>query len=62
MRALGVISTSSNSFLDMMKDLGFVENTRKFIVRRLMNIAVRATYYIFFRRNKDCLNPGLLTF
>ena len=62
MGALGVISNSSNSFLDMMKDLSFDENTRKSIVRRLTNIAIRATYYIFRLRNKDWLNPELLTF
>jgi len=62
MGALGVVSNSSSSFLDMMKDLDFDENTRKFITRRLMAISIRATYYIFCRRNKDWLNPELLTF
>ena len=42
--ALGVMSTSSTSFLDMIKDLGFDDNTRSFIVRRLMTISIRATY------------------
>ena len=62
MGALGVMSNSSSSFLDMMKDLDFDENTRKFIARRLMAISIRATYYILCRRNKDWLNPELLTF
>ena len=62
MGAFGVMSTSSTSFLDMMKDLDFDENTRKVIARRLMAISIRATYYIFCRRNKDWLNPELLTF
>ena len=62
MGALGVMSNSSSSFLDMMKNLDFDENTRKFITRRLMAISIRATYYIFCRRNKDWLNPELLTF
>ena len=62
MGALGVMSNSSSSFLDMMKDLDFDENTRKFIARRLMAISILATYYIFCRRNKDWLNPELLTF
>ena len=52
MGALGVMNISSTSFLDMMKDLDFDENTRKFIARRLMAISIRATYYIFCRRNK----------
>ena len=62
MGALGVMSNSSSFFLDIMKDLHFDENTRKFIARRLMAISIRATYYIFCRRNKDWLNPELLTF
>ena len=62
MGALGVMSNSSSSFLDMMKDLDFDENTKKFIARRLMAISIRAKYYIFCRRKKDWLNPELLTF
>ena len=61
MGALGVISNSSNSLLDMIKDLSFDANARKFIVRRLMNIAIQATYYTSCRGNKDWLNPELLT-
>ena len=45
--ALGVMSNSSTSFLDLMKDLGFDESTRTFIVGMLMTISIRATYYIF---------------
>ena len=62
MGALGVMSNSSTSFLDMMKDLGFDENTRSFIIRRLMAISIRATYFTFCRRNKDWPNPDHLTF
>ena len=40
MGALGVMSISSTSFLDMMKDLGFDKNTRSFIIRRLMAIRI----------------------
>ena len=62
MGALGVMNNSSTSFLDMMKDLGFDENTRSFIIRRLMAISIRATYFIFYRRNNDWPNPDHLTF
>ena len=47
MGALGAMSKSSTSFLEMMKGLDLDENTRKFIVRRLMNIAIQSTYYVF---------------
>ena len=43
MEALGVMSNSSTSFLDMMKDLGFDSSTRKLNVRRLIVISIRAT-------------------
>ena len=62
MGALGVMSNSSTSFLDMMKDLDFDENTRSFIIRRLMAISIRAKYFIFCRRNKDWPNPDHLPF
>ena len=62
MGALGVMSNSSTSFLHMMKDLDFHENTRIYIARRLMAIFIRATHYIFCRRTKEWLNPKLLNF
>ena len=62
MGALGFVNNSSTSLLDMMKDLGFDESGRKFIVRRLMATSIRATYYIVCHRNKDWLNPELLIF
>ena len=40
MGALGVLNRLSTSFLDMMKELDFDDNTRKFIIERLMNITV----------------------
>ena len=65
MEAFGVMSRSSISFLDMMKDLDFNEDTRKFIIKKLMNITIGSNiaYYIFCRRkNKDWLDRQLLTF
>ena len=62
MGALGVMNNLSNSFLDMMKDIDFDECTRICIARRLIATFIRATYYMFCRRNKDWLKPELLTF
>ena len=62
MEAFGVMSRSSISFLDMMKDFDLNEDARKFVIRRLMTIAIRLSYYIFCRRNEDWLDPELLTF
>ena len=38
---LGMMSNSLDSFLNMMKELGFDGNSRNFIVRRLVNITDR---------------------
>ena len=60
MGALGFMSKSPSSFLNMTKELDFGENARDFIVRRLMNIAIRSTYFVFSFRKKDWLDPELL--
>ena len=57
---LGVFDQLSLSFLDMLKDLNYDSSTRNYITRKITTIAIRTTYYIFCRRNKDWDNPGLL--
>ena len=34
----------------------------KYITRKIINIAIRTTYYIFCSRNKDWTNPDLMNF
>ena len=62
MSALGVFDHLTKSFLEMLQDLKFDVTTRNFINRRTMTIAIRTTYYIFCRRNKDWDSPELLVF
>ena len=62
MGALGTVSSSSSSFLNMLIDLDFDEGARSFIVKRVSNISIRTTYYIFCCRNKAWTNPELLDF
>ena len=57
---LGVFDQLSLSFLDMLKDLNYDSSTRNYIIRKITTIAIRTTYYIFYRQNKDWDNPGLL--
>ena len=59
--ALGVFDQLSQSFLDMLKDLNYNPSTRNYIVRKISNIAIRTTYYIFCRRDKDWDSPNLLS-
>ena len=48
MGAFSVMSRSSTSFLDIMKDLYLGENTRSFVIRRLVTITIRSTNYVFY--------------
>ena len=62
MSALGVFDHLTKRFLEMLQDLKFDVTTRNFIIRRTMTIAIRTTYYIFWRRNKDWDSTKLLVF
>ena len=57
MSAIGILGTSSESFLSMLTDLQLDGKGKKNALLKTMNIAVRCTYYIFCRRNKSWTNP-----
>ena len=61
MSALGVFDHHSKNFIDMLQDLNFDETTKSYLFRRKMTIAIRTSYYIFCRRNRDWDSPELLT-
>jgi hypothetical protein len=60
--SLGVFSHSSLDFTEMLKDLKFDEQCRKYYVRKIMNICIRSSYYIFCKRNKEWDNPQLMSY
>ena len=62
MSALGIFESSSDSIVTMMDDLGFDKNRRSQIIKKIINISVRCTYYIFCRRSKPWTNPEHLEF
>ena len=62
MGALGILESSSDSLLQMMKELGIDNSTQTVMSEKIMNIAVRCTYYVVCRRNKAWTNPELLNF
>ena len=62
MSALGIYEASSDTILKMMNDLGIAKSVQISIIKKIMNIAVRSTYYIFCRRNKTWTDPALLHF
>ena len=60
MSALGVFDHLSKGSIDMIQDLNFDEATKNYMIRRTLTIAIRTTYYIFCRRNKDWDSPEFL--
>ena len=62
MSALGIFDKGTSDFLDMLTDLHFDTATKNYIVRKLTTIAIRTSYYIFCRRNKEWPHPELLSY
>ena len=62
MSALGVFDKSCESLTKMLKDLDIEVPIQRRLLWKVMNIAIRSTYYIFCRRNKDWTDPDLMDF
>ena len=60
--SLGVFSHSSLDFIEMLNDLKFDEKYRKYCVRKIINLCIRSTYYIFCKRNQEWNNPQLMSY
>ena len=60
--SLGVFSHTSPDFIEMLNDLGFNEQCRKYCLRKIINICIRSTYYIFCKRNQEWSNPQLMSY
>ena len=59
---LGVFSDECSTFLDMMNDTGIDKKQQRYIIKKMINIAIRATYYIFCCRNRNWDSPDLMQF
>ena len=44
-------------FIDMMNDIGIDKKQQLYIIKKMINIAIRATYYIFCCRNRNWDSP-----
>ena len=62
MSCIGVFSNEDISLLKMLDKIGFEKKHQDFCVKRMTTIAIRTTYFIFCRRNKEWENPILLTY
>ena len=60
--SLGVFSHSSLDFIEMLNDLKFDEQCRKYSVRKIINMCIRSSYYIFCKRNQEWNNPQLMSY
>jgi hypothetical protein len=59
--SLGVFGKECSTFIEMLNDLGFQKQHQIYCIRRMTTIAIRATYYVCCCRNKEWMNPKLLT-
>ena len=63
MSALGMIckDDDGNGILQALKSIGLSQLLSKNIIRNIINVCIRTTYYIFCRKDKEWTNPELLT-
>ena len=59
--ALGVFDQESSPFIEMLRKLNVDNNHQKYVIRKIINIAIRSTYYIFCCRDKEWSNLDLMT-
>ena len=51
--ALGVFDQESLAFIEMLKELNVDINHKKYMLRKVINIAIRSTYYIFAAETRN---------
>ena len=62
MSTIGIMGNFSKSLVLILDDLNLNKPAQNFVIRKVMNIASRCTYYVFCRRNEPWNNPNLLDF
>ena len=62
MSSLGVFSDECSTFFDMMNDIGIDKKQQRYIIKKMINIDIRATYYMFCCRNRNWDSPDLMQF
>ena len=60
MSSLSVFSDVCSMFLDMMNDVGIDKKQQLYLMKKMINIAIRAAYYIFCCRNRNWDSPDLM--
>ena len=60
MGSIGTIYKQSKTIKDVFKNLGIDENEFNHMLKKIIEIAIRCTYYVFCRRGKDWDSPNHL--
>ena len=60
--SIGTIAKESKLLIDMLVKIGLNDNEISATIRKLINITIRSTYFIFCKRDSEWPNPDLLTF
>ena len=60
MGAIGIYGDTCFNLKSVLKHLGLNENEVNYLLRKLCNICIRTTYFIFCKRNKAWDHPALL--
>ena len=60
--SLGVYSDEYSTFSDMINDTGIDKKQQLYKIKKMINIAIRATHYIFCGRNRNWDSPDFMQF
>ena len=60
MSSFGIFSDECATFLNKMNDIGIDKKQQRYIIKKMINIVIRATYYIFCCRNSNWDSPDLM--
>jgi len=61
MGAIGVIGNESKDVQKLFINLGLSKQESEYLTQKVINVCIRATYYIFCKRNEKWEGPSLLT-
>ena len=62
MSGLGIFDKCTPDFHDMLTALQFDNTTKNYIIRKMITITIRTSYYNFCRRNKVWSSLELLSY
>ena len=60
--SLGVFSDEYSTFSDMINDTGIDKKQQLYKIKKMINITIRATHYIFCGRNRNWDSPDVMQF